>query len=133
MATKVFPVQLALEWVSLFMTLHYKQLGKIVATGGQALLRFNTDGSLDSTFSEDAIQTTEFWISTVAIQNDGKILVTGRWHDPLTGDDFFYLVVIIQMEVPTILLLLKEVWVELRSHSIRRKDSGGRMVEYYTF
>ncbi len=65
--------------------------GKIVVTGFAyigsssdfALARYNTDGSLDSSFSSDGKQTTDFGSETnraksVAIQNDGKIVLTGQ-------------------------------------------------------
>lgn len=46
-----------------------------------ALVRYNTDGSLDNTFSSDGIQSTSIGISasaySVKIQADGKILVAG--------------------------------------------------------
>ena len=62
--------------------------GKIVAVGytwngsdySFVIVRYNTDGSLDKTFSKDGIQITSFAgfsnISSVAIQSDGKILVS---------------------------------------------------------
>ncbi len=61
--------------------------GKIVAAGSAdadfALARYNTDGSLDTTFSEDGRQTTDFGadeegVSAVAIQADGKIVAVGQ-------------------------------------------------------
>ena len=47
-----------------------------------ALARFNKNGSLDSTFDKDGIQTTDFRtyddiINAIAIQNDGKIVAVG--------------------------------------------------------
>ena len=80
--------------------LHYQEIhrfalqndGKIVAVGashiwddskadGTAIVRYNADGSLDKSFSEDGIQITdlraEFSRCDVAIQNDGKILILG--------------------------------------------------------
>ena len=47
-----------------------------------ALARYNTDGSLDKTFSSDGKQTTNFGFyaelgNSVAIQNDGKIIIAG--------------------------------------------------------
>jgi uncharacterized delta-60 repeat protein len=62
--------------------------GKIVVVGGTsgdfALSRYNTDGSLDVTFSGDGKQTTDFpgeihSASDVALQVDGKILVAGDY------------------------------------------------------
>ena len=64
--------------------------GKIVAAGSYwngtnydfTVTRYNTDGSPDNTFSGDGIQTTRFtsknhYAKSVAIQNDGKIVVAG--------------------------------------------------------
>jgi uncharacterized delta-60 repeat protein len=61
--------------------------GKIVAAGDGtssvfALARYNTDGSLDTTFSGDGITTTDFSpyydvAYAVAIQGDGKIVAAG--------------------------------------------------------
>ena len=47
-----------------------------------ALVRYNTDGSLDSTFGNGGKDTTDFgntddYGSGITIQNDGKILMTG--------------------------------------------------------
>jgi uncharacterized delta-60 repeat protein len=52
--------------------------------------RFNADGSLDTSFSGDGVQTTDLGgesdhASAVAIQSDGKILVAGQRISP-TGD-----------------------------------------------
>jgi uncharacterized delta-60 repeat protein/uncharacterized repeat protein (TIGR01451 family) len=65
--------------------------GKIVAAGVAvisgtndfALARYNTDGSLDTTFDGDGLTTTDFGAgldqaSAVAIQGDGKIVAVGR-------------------------------------------------------
>jgi uncharacterized delta-60 repeat protein len=63
---------------------------KIGGTSGNysalALLRYNTDGSLDTTFSSDGIVTTSLGglfvlVSSIAIQADGKILVSGTGAD----------------------------------------------------
>ena len=59
--------------------------GKIVAVGGDdsdfALARYNPNGSLDTTFSGDGKQTTDFGGSdgarAVALQADGKIVAVG--------------------------------------------------------
>ena len=62
--------------------------GKIVAVGMTgnpfdfALARYNTDGSLDTTFGADGKVITDFggsydWATGVAIQSDGKIVVVG--------------------------------------------------------
>ena len=66
--------------------------GKIVVSGsGFRLGRYNTDGSLDATFSADGKQTTDFGselavAKSVAIQSDGKIVVVGYTH---TGPDYY--------------------------------------------
>src|SRR5262249_12815579 len=65
--------------------------GKIVAAGGahvgppggsSALARYNTDGSLDSTFGRGGTIITNFagggsWAGAVAIQSDGRIVIAG--------------------------------------------------------
>ena len=64
--------------------------GKIIAAGYTwngsnydfALARYNTDGSLDNSFSGDGIQITDFGTTddiavALALQNDGKIIVAG--------------------------------------------------------
>jgi uncharacterized delta-60 repeat protein len=60
--------------------------GKIVVAGSMdndfALVRFNTDGTLDTGFSGDGIVTTDFGDSidqatSVTVQSDGKIVVAG--------------------------------------------------------
>ena len=78
-----------------------QQDGKIVLTGDSyngldldfALTRYNTDGSLDNTFSSDGKVTASFvrsedygWSS--ALQVDGKILVAGASSFETTGQDF---------------------------------------------
>ncbi len=68
--------------------------GKIVAAGytetgyylyGFALARYNTDGSLDNTFGTNGIVTTAIenssQVNSVAIQSDGKIVVSGWSND----------------------------------------------------
>jgi uncharacterized delta-60 repeat protein len=64
------------------------------ATGGDdfGVARYTTSGSLDDTFSEDGMQTTDFgsfydYATGVAIQSDGKIVVAGGVYDPATGND----------------------------------------------
>jgi uncharacterized delta-60 repeat protein len=71
--------------------------GKIVVAGSSdngishqyALIRYNTDGTLDSTFDSDGIVTTVIGNSShgyaIAIQSDGKILVAG---DSYNGSNF---------------------------------------------
>ena len=73
--------------------------GKILVAGSSwsdsgsefALVRYNSDGSLDATFSGDGIVTTAIWMrdggQSVAVQADGKILVAGgSWSD--SGGEF---------------------------------------------
>ncbi len=58
--------------------------GSLGGTGGNdfALARYNTDGSLDTSFSGDGKQTTDFGTgdaaNAVALQGDGKIVAAGR-------------------------------------------------------
>ena len=72
--------------------------GKIVAVGATGsidfgLARFNTDGSLDTTFDEDGKVTTVFGsldeAFAVAIQPDGKIVAVGHTDNPSTGTGDF--------------------------------------------
>jgi uncharacterized delta-60 repeat protein len=59
--------------------------GKLVVAGKNdsdfAIARYNTDGSLDTSFSGDGKQTTDFggsdYIQSIAIQSDGKIVAVG--------------------------------------------------------
>ena len=75
--------------------------GKIVVAGTSndvengnvfTLIRYNTDGTLDTSFSEDGRQTTHFIYDDnalcVAIQDDGKIVVAGTAYTNETGYDF---------------------------------------------
>ena len=76
--------------------------GKIVVVGSSdqgttrddfALARYNTDGSLDTTFDADGKVTTDFAGSrdgaySVAIDADGKIVVAGYSYHESTGADF---------------------------------------------
>jgi uncharacterized delta-60 repeat protein len=73
--------------------------GKIVAVGGGgafggsfALARYNPNGSLDTSFSGDGKQTTDFggYATGVAIQADGKIVAVGA-SDDFAGDVDFAL------------------------------------------
>jgi len=58
--------------------------GKIVVAGRSdqkyALIRYNTNGSLDATFGFGGIVATDIWysINSIAIQSDGKILAAGQ-------------------------------------------------------
>jgi uncharacterized delta-60 repeat protein len=69
--------------------------GKIVIGGVSdenfALLRFNGNGSLDTTFDVDGKVTTDIGnldvIYAIAIQSDGKIVVTGATRTSLTSSD----------------------------------------------
>ncbi|MCX7420106.1 MAG: hypothetical protein NT013_11285 [Planctomycetia bacterium] len=74
--------------------------GKIVVAGYTtdggnfdfAVARYNTDGSLDTTFSDDGTVTTDFanradYAKSVALQEDGKIIVAGIANNG-SDDDF---------------------------------------------
>ena len=67
--------------------------GKIVATGGMFeefnLVRYNTNGTPDTSFGIDGIVTTDVGggVSSVTIQKDGKI-VTAGWSDNSSDFDF---------------------------------------------
>ena len=71
--------------------------GKIVAVGGSAgdfaLARYNPNGSLDTSFSGDGKQTTDFGgfgqvAAGVALQGDGKIVVAGNGGSTGNSVDF---------------------------------------------
>jgi uncharacterized delta-60 repeat protein len=75
--------------------------GKIVAGGvttisgvvNFALARYNTDGSLDTTFDTDGLVTTAFTgddatLNSVAIQSNGKIVAAGYIRDPSAVKSF---------------------------------------------
>ena len=75
--------------------------GKIIVAGNSltsgnykfALVRYNTDGTLDTSFSGDGKVTTSIgslddFASAIAIQGDGKIVVTGYSNNATTSDDF---------------------------------------------
>ena len=70
--------------------------GKIVAVGGGSgdflLARYNPNGSLDTSFSGDGRQTTNFGgggeANGVALQADGKIVAVGVGIGPNNADDF---------------------------------------------
>ena len=60
-----------------------------------ALVRYNSDGSLDTTFSYDGKVTTHIGFADdvgydVTVQADGKILVAGHSSDPLIGQTYDY-------------------------------------------
>ena len=60
-----------------------------------ALARYNTDGTLDTTFSGDGKVGTDFGgnivakANAVAIQSDGKIVVAGETGNPINFDSYF--------------------------------------------
>ena len=65
----------------------------LAGTGDFALARYNTDGSLDTSFSCDGKQITDFAGNTdlangVAVQSDGRIVVAGSSFSPTTANDF---------------------------------------------
>ncbi len=74
--------------------------GKIVVAGyvidssgdNFALARYNTNGSLDTSFDGDGIVTTDFGFYdhgyAIALQPNGKIVVAGDVVNPITGSDF---------------------------------------------
>ncbi|GGK66403.1 tandem-95 repeat protein [Amphritea balenae] len=68
--------------------------GKILVAGASgtdsAIIRFNADGSLDTSFSGDgvAVDTTSNFFSDIAVQSDGKIVVTGQKYQ--AGEKIFY-------------------------------------------
>lgn len=79
--------------------------GRLIVVGGSsagdtdfAIIRYNTDGSLDPTFGGgDGIVTTDFSstlavATSVAIQSDGKIVVAGYAVDPSPGGDIDFAV-----------------------------------------
>ena len=54
-------------------------------------MRYNTDGSLDTTFDSDGVVTTAIgsaddYANSVAIQSDGKIVVAGYSDNGSNGD-----------------------------------------------
>lgn len=60
-----------------------------------ALVRFNTDGTLDASFSDDGLVTTSIGTAhdygrSLAVQSDGKILVAGRYY---IGNDYYFALV----------------------------------------
>ncbi|HET8676489.1 MAG TPA: hypothetical protein VFO63_11915, partial [Blastocatellia bacterium] len=78
--------------------------GKIIAAGYTqtfttdddfALVRYNTDGSLDTTFASGGTLTTDFFggsdqVNAVALQPDGKIVVAGYTVSPSRFTDFAF-------------------------------------------
>jgi uncharacterized delta-60 repeat protein len=51
--------------------------GKIVVAVSNAIVRFNADGKPDSSFDGDGIKNANYTISSLAIADDGKIVVAG--------------------------------------------------------
>lgn len=61
-----------------------------VSNGNTALLRYNSDGSLDTSFGDNGIAVFDVLglndeSSAIAIQDDGKIVLSGAVQDPVTG------------------------------------------------
>lgn len=59
--------------------------GKIIVGGGRAVVRYNADGSIDTGFDGDGILSMPFDCNAIAIQANGKILVTGGVDDITVG------------------------------------------------
>lgn len=51
--------------------------GKILISDNTQVMRFNADGSPDTSFGTDGAVTPGFWVAGVAVQSDGKIVVGG--------------------------------------------------------
>ncbi len=60
---------------------------RIVAAGEGSLVRYLADGSIDTSFGPDGRVAVPFYARSVAIQNDGRILVAGAT-DPSFSQDF---------------------------------------------
>ena len=75
--------------------------GKIIVGGSSditfALARYNTDGSLDATFSEDGKLKISMgysdWAKSVALQADGKIILAGHSYKDANYDTAYFAVV----------------------------------------
>lgn len=71
--------------------------GKIVVAGisanssnaVSALIRYNTDGSADNSFSGDGLQSIDIAVASIAVQTDGKIVAAGSLTD--NGNSYFAL------------------------------------------
>ncbi len=67
--------------------------GKIVVTGYSTpefeyfVIRYNVDGSLDSSFGEGGRISLDLSPRDVSVQSDGQIVVAGSLHDPASGGD----------------------------------------------
>jgi uncharacterized delta-60 repeat protein len=58
--------------------IHLQPDGRILITNGTQLYRFETSGTLDSTFNgTGVVQTNQFGLCSLALQSDGKIIVGG--------------------------------------------------------
>ncbi len=55
--------------------------GKVVFPGDQQLLRLNGNGTLDTNF----VSAAQGFVSAIALQPDGKLIVAGVFHNPDTG------------------------------------------------
>ena len=72
--------------------------GKIIVGGSSdtkfAMARYNTDGSLDATFSEDGKLTIPMgysdWAKSVALQTDGKIILAGHSYKDTNYDTAYF-------------------------------------------
>ena len=72
--------------------------GKIVAAAGFAVARYNPDGGLDTSFSDDGMAptfgfSTGAWVSSVAVQTDGRIVAVGGGQNCFgggTGCDLYF-------------------------------------------
>ena len=53
------------------------------------IIRYNADGTVDKTFSVDGMQTVDFPVTSIAVQNDGKIVVAGTVSN--NGNSYFSL------------------------------------------
>ncbi|HZS31372.1 MAG TPA: PASTA domain-containing protein [Gaiellaceae bacterium] len=60
--------------------------GKILLAGGDAIARYDSEGSLDPTFGSGGIVTTSIELRGIAVQSDGKIVVAGSGYDGSAPD-----------------------------------------------
>ncbi len=86
------PFSTITAFFQIIFTLDIQQDGKIIVAGNSTynryrILRFLSNGTLDSTFSTGSIPTDGFdnYISKIKIQNDGKILVKGGFQNYTTS------------------------------------------------
>lgn len=91
-----------LAFTSIASSIALQQDGKIIAGGhtwggesnGFALIRYNSDGSIDNSFGNSGITTTHFFGKdaigkSLAIQADGKIILAGYSYTIFNDDDDF--------------------------------------------